>query len=883
MKKYWFLFSLLVGGFVFAGIMTQNFPSPTPTSFAEEGTSCTDFPISDISSLQTKAKGQTISSEELNTLICGLNTFSKNLSKRCPEGYFFGGFDNGQITCVDNIGASVSHSPSGTSDFSEMTIFDKGGNVDENNVNGIISRLQNFDNRFKKTCPTGSFIRGFNNSGSPNCVTLEGEVIIDFPDAPTLSATPETDSVELSWTISSDGGDAITGYVLQFSLDRTNWENPPLVNEENVTGFTHSGLDSGTAYFYRVQAINGEGASDWSNTIEATLVTPVEPISAPDKMEPPVATPGDEKITLTWEKPKTNGSTIEKYLIERYKNGSKDNSEWINSPNTDHVFEGLVNGARYKFNILARSTTGENGERSDFSNEVTPFADIRDCGGSVGTDCEVYDSATYSYTGTSYDWEYATTGTSRPCEYGIPDPESRTWNCPDLPDPDAYQRVESGGYQQTADWEFSGGECSQLSWTPTRDNTYDPTGETDCSFSCTSGYEWRTDKGECEKKFTPTECKSPDGWDRNNRTMCPGDSGGNAGEVNKSLVESCSSPAQAPYCEYTCNEGYHKEGDRCVADETYSWDHVDCGECEESMMTHDIGWKVAYGGDIENLLALPNGWSTRCAGKKQCTVVCKKDSSGETVSDSYCNAASKPDEMKDCLHTCYIGSAFPNGVFNHCAYWYPMIRYSASGIQYCKIYKDGSFIRKDTASDNSIATALTDLSLGEYQISCYTTGNRWQSMSVYNNNGDRNCTGILSDDQCLGEIPANSQMCSGDGAAPLPKTLVSSCTTERKCEYTCRSGYRYSSDRCVHTYSWTAGAWGSCRDTHGGSSGYVAYEEDLSNLWGFTQMCEGTRTREVWCKRDSDSRKVSDSYCSGAGTKLDTSTNCQYACSGLER
>jgi hypothetical protein len=43
-------------------------------------------------------------------------------------------------------------------------------------------------------------------------------------------------------------------------------------------------------------------------------------------------------------------------------------------------------------------------------------------------------------------------------------------------------------------------------------------------------------------------------------------------------------------------------------------------------------------------------------------------------------------------------------------------------------------------------------------------------------------------------------------------------------------------------------------------------------------MCEGTRTREVWCKRDSDSRKVSDSYCSGAGTKPVTSTNCQYIC-----
>ncbi len=52
---------------------------------------------------------------------------------------------------------------------------------------------------------------------------------------------------------------------------------------------------------------------------------------------------------------------------------------------------------------------------------------------------------------------------------------------------------------------------------------------------------------------------------------------------------------------------------------------------------------------------------------------------------------------------------------------------------------------------------------------------------------------------CTGQTPTYAQLCSGDSqglTANLPKTLVPACTANRKCEYTCNSGYQLISGSC---------------------------------------------------------------------------------------
>ena len=94
------------------------------------------------------------------------------------------------------------------------------------------------------------------------------------PQPPTgLSATAVSPSqINLSWTApSNNGGSAITGYKIERSSDGgSTWS--VIASNTGSTGTTYSdtGLTAGTAYTYRVSAINSVGTSSPSNTASAT-------------------------------------------------------------------------------------------------------------------------------------------------------------------------------------------------------------------------------------------------------------------------------------------------------------------------------------------------------------------------------------------------------------------------------------------------------------------------------------------------------------------------------------------------------------------------------------------------------------------------------------
>src|ERR1035438_4282885 len=84
------------------------------------------------------------------------------------------------------------------------------------------------------------------------------------PGAPTLvEASAGNASVALTWTApSSNGGRAITGYVITFSRRSR-------INVGNVTSDTVSALTNGTSYTFSVAAVNaaGTGTSTSSNSV----------------------------------------------------------------------------------------------------------------------------------------------------------------------------------------------------------------------------------------------------------------------------------------------------------------------------------------------------------------------------------------------------------------------------------------------------------------------------------------------------------------------------------------------------------------------------------------------------------------------------------------
>ncbi len=113
-------------------------------------------------------------------------------------------------------------------------------------------------------------------TGGVPAVTNGSTVAKSAPDAPTgLSATESgTDRIELTWTAPVDnGGEPITGYKIEVSDDAgTTWSDLVANTADQLTSYTHSGLDPGTTRHHRVSAINTLGTSSPSNIDSATTV-----------------------------------------------------------------------------------------------------------------------------------------------------------------------------------------------------------------------------------------------------------------------------------------------------------------------------------------------------------------------------------------------------------------------------------------------------------------------------------------------------------------------------------------------------------------------------------------------------------------------------------
>ena len=147
------------------------------------------------------------------------------------------------------------------------------------------------------------------------------------PTAPrslAAAATNVSGQIRLTWVApSSNGGSAITDYVIQRSPNgSSSWVT---INDgvRSTTGYTVGGLANGTRYYFRVFARNVAGQSPASNTANAI---PVNALTAPRSLAASARRPLGQ-IRLTWIAPSSNGgSAITDYIIQRSPNGS---SGWV--------------------------------------------------------------------------------------------------------------------------------------------------------------------------------------------------------------------------------------------------------------------------------------------------------------------------------------------------------------------------------------------------------------------------------------------------------------------------------------------------------------------------------------------------------------------------
>ena len=188
------------------------------------------------------------------------------------------------------------------------------------------------------------------------------------PNAPT--ATRGDTSVSLSWTAPSNGGSAITDYLIQYSSNGgSSWTTFADGTSASTTA-TVTGLTNGTSYVFRVAAVNIAGAGNYSSAS-----SPVVPAGVPVAPGAPTPTAGNASVSLSWTAPSANGSAITDYKIYYSTSASGTYTLFSDtvSTTTSVTVTGLTNGTAYFFKIAAVNSVGDSA-LSAASTSSTPAA-----------------------------------------------------------------------------------------------------------------------------------------------------------------------------------------------------------------------------------------------------------------------------------------------------------------------------------------------------------------------------------------------------------------------------------------------------------------------------------------------------------------------------
>jgi predicted phage tail protein len=180
---------------------------------------------------------------------------------------------------------------------------------------------------------------------------------VTAPGVPTgLTATAGDAQVTLTWTApASDGGSPVAGYDLYAGTTADFNGRTPFAA---VTGtlVTVTGLVNGTAYFFRVTAVNRVGQGPASAEVKAV------PVTVPGAPAGLTATPGNSEVTLSWAAPASGGAPISGYIIYQGTSPGSEAGPPVSGSlvtATSYKVTGLVNGTTYYFKVFAVNAVGQ--------------------------------------------------------------------------------------------------------------------------------------------------------------------------------------------------------------------------------------------------------------------------------------------------------------------------------------------------------------------------------------------------------------------------------------------------------------------------------------------------------------------------------------------
>lgn len=169
------------------------------------------------------------------------------------------------------------------------------------------------------------------------------------PGAPTdLVATTGPGQAALSWTAPADTGfAAVSDYRIEYKSGALDWAVFNHAASTNTSAIV-TGLTGGTAYTFRVAAVNEAGPGAYSNEASATIE------DAPAFPENLAGVAGDNQVSLTWSAvAPTASAPVNGYRLLRKGPGDLDFQMVYQGSNTSYLDMSALNGETYEYQVAA--------------------------------------------------------------------------------------------------------------------------------------------------------------------------------------------------------------------------------------------------------------------------------------------------------------------------------------------------------------------------------------------------------------------------------------------------------------------------------------------------------------------------------------------------
>jgi hypothetical protein len=180
--------------------------------------------------------------------------------------------------------------------------------------------------------------------------------------APTLSATAVSNSqINLSWTDSNNG---VHGYVIERSLNPSSGFVTIADVDRKATSYNNVGLNSGTTYYYRINAYKQNDSSPYSNIASATTQAGASVPNTPSSLT--ASAVSASQINLLWH---DNSNNETGFKIQR---ATSSGGPWaqiatVGANATSYSNSGLSASTTYYYRVLAYNSTGN----SSYSNTAS--------------------------------------------------------------------------------------------------------------------------------------------------------------------------------------------------------------------------------------------------------------------------------------------------------------------------------------------------------------------------------------------------------------------------------------------------------------------------------------------------------------------------------